>query len=199
MMCRMAVKLLVAAKVLLGGLLLVGALYPHGPFEGKGMAYRLPAFLLPGLIVSARWWWRRRAGSTAPYPVALDAALTLPFLSDTLGNAFGLFDSVQHFDSVMHVLNWLILMAGLTLHMATMPFARGASRLMVIWMGGGLGAVLIVLWEIMEYGVMESGVGGLNLTYADTLGDLFLSMAGGFVGAIWAARRALPTVDTAAP
>ncbi len=37
----MAVRLLVAAKVLLGALLLVGALYPHGPFEGKGMAYRL--------------------------------------------------------------------------------------------------------------------------------------------------------------
>ena len=128
-------------------------------------------------------------GRTWGYPIALDAALTLPFLSDTLGNTFGLFDNVRHFDSVMHTVNWAILMGGLVLHMATMPFAKGSSRLMLVWLGGGLGAVFIVLWEIMEYGVMKSGVGGLDLTYADTLGDLFLSTAGGFAGAWWAVRH----------
>lgn len=179
------VRLLVAAKVLLAALLLTGALYPHGPFEGKGMAYRLPAFLAPGLIVSWRWWRHRGA---RPYPVALDAALTLPFLFDTMGNALGLFDSVTHFDSVLHALNWAVLCGGVTLAMAHAAGADATPPYRVL-AGAGFGAIAIVLWEAMEYAVMEAGVAGLHLTYRDTISDLLVSMAGGAVGAWWAVRR----------
>jgi hypothetical protein len=177
-----------AVRGLLAAVLLLGAVYPHGPFEGKGMAYRLPAFLAPGLIV----WWRhrvraRRKGPT-PYPVALDLGLTVPFLSDTLGNAFGLFDSVKHFDSVMHTVNWAILCWGITTALAEGPSGAGATRKLLVTAGAGIGAMAIIGWEIMEYGVMKSGVSGLHLTYADTLGDLGLSTLGGAFGGWYAAR-----------
>jgi len=46
---------LVACKAALLVLLLVGALAPNaGGFDGKGMAYRLPLFLAPGLAAAAR-------------------------------------------------------------------------------------------------------------------------------------------------
>ncbi len=186
---RRAVALLVAAKALLAALLLVGALWPHGNFEGKGMAYRLPAFLAPGLVVTWSWWRRRREGR--PYPVALDAALTVPFLLDTLGNAAGFFDSVDHFDSVLHFVNWVILCGGVTLALGR-SIGRDASRAYHVLAGAGFGAITIVLWEAMEYGVMEAGVGGLNLTYVDTVSDLLISGTGGAVGAWWAARRLTP-------
>ncbi len=184
---RRAIRALFAAKALLAALLLLGALWPHGNFEGKGMAYRLPAFLAPGLAVTWHWWRRRSDGRR--YPVALDAALTLPFLFDTLGNAFGLFDSVQHFDSVLHTVNWAVLCAGVTLTFARAPIGVGADRRYHLLAGAGFGAIAIVLWEAMEYGVMEAGVGGLQLTYRDTIGDLLLSTAGGALGAWWAVRR----------
>ena len=46
-----------------------------------------------------------------------------------------------------------------------------------------------IAWEAMEYTVMRSGVGGLHLTYADTIKDLLVSTAGGALGAWWAVRR----------
>jgi hypothetical protein len=187
--------MLFVAKALLAALLLLGALWPHGNFEGKGMAYRLPAFLLPGLAVT--WhWWRRRADGRA-YPVALDAALTLPFLFDTLGNAFGLFDGVQHFDSVLHTVNWAVLCGGVTLTFARAPIGAGADPRYHLLAGAGFGAIAIVLWEAMEYAVMEAGVGGLQLTYRDMIGDLLLSTAGGAVGAWWAVRRLGADVEPA--
>lgn len=188
-----ALRWLVVAKVLLAALLIVGALYPHGNFEGKGMVYRLPAFLAPGTVVAWRWWRRRRRLDDAPaYPIALDAALTLPFLSDTLGNAFGLFDRIDGFDSVMHVVNWVMLCGGITLTWARGRFGAGAGRGLLLMAGTGFGAVCSVCWEAMEYGIMRAGVGGLQLTYANTITDLLMSTAGGAGGAWWALHRASP-------
>ena len=188
MRSRRCIAWLVAAKTLLAVLLLTGALWPHGPFEGKGMLYRLPAFLLPGLVVSYHWWRHRDDGRA--YPVALDVALTVPFLLDTLGNALGLFDSLDHFDSVMHTLNWAVLCAGVTLTWARGRFGRGAQFGYHIIVGAGFGAIASVLWEAMEYAIMQAGVVGLNLTYGNTITDLLFSTAGGASGAWWAARRA---------
>ena len=181
------VRLLIASKVLLAGLLIAGSVYPHGSFEGKGMVYRLPVFLAPGAIVSWRWFRHRDDGR--PYPVALDAALTLPFLSDTLGNALGLFDRLEHFDSVMHLLNWIILCAGITLAWGRGRFGAGAGSGLLLMAGAGFGAVASVGWEAIEYGIMRVGVVGLHLTYADTIKDLLLSTTGGALGAWWAVRR----------
>lgn len=182
-----SLMLLLSAKLLLAVLLVLGSVWPHGPFEGKGMLYRLPAFLAPGLIVSWCWWKRRGDGRV--YPVALDVALTLPFLFDTIGNALGFFDRYDHFDGVLHAVNWAVLSAGVTLTLSRTSAGRGAAPGFHLFAGAGFGAISIVLWEAMEFAVMHAGVAGLHLTYADTIADLLLSTAGGTVGAWWAARR----------
>jgi hypothetical protein len=183
-------RVLIASKALLALLLLVGALFPNvGGFAGKGMAYRLPLFMLPALAVPL--WWRRDRGR--PYPFALDLALTVPFLLDTAANAFGVYDHWTHTDDVLHVVNWVVLLWGVTTHFVAMT---PSSPRWLLWTAGfGLGAVVSVAWEVAEYAVMRAGVGGLTLTYADTLSDLVLSTLGGGLGAWLAIRRRPILVD----
>jgi hypothetical protein len=181
---------LLAAKVLLAALLVVGAAFPDvGGFAGKGMAVRLPLFLLPSLLVPVLWL--RQHGARA-YAVALDAAFTVPFLLDTAANGVGLYDHVDATDDVLHFVNWVVLVGGITAHItATAAGARSAPA--ITWLAGaGLGAALIIGWEVAEYAVMQAGVDNLRLTYGDTLGDLVLSTLGGALGAAWAVRRATP-------
>lgn len=185
---------LVAAKVLLALLLLTGALFPAvGGFAGKGMAFRLPIFLAPALIVPIRWLRRR-----GTYAVALDAGLTLPFLFDTAANAVGLYDHFDPTDDVLHFLNWFVLIGGIAVTLAIKVQRTTSPRWLVWTAASGIGAAAIIGWEVAEYLVMRAGVGGLSLTYADTLGDLVLSTAGGAIGA-WAALRWLVPPEEAAP
>lgn len=178
---------IIGAKVLLAGLLLTGALFSDvGGFAGKGMPYRLPVFLLPALIVPVRWWRRR-----GPYPIGLDAALTIPFLLDTAANAVGLYDHVDATDDVLHLVNWVVLVGGIVhtlAHRVPAPTPRG----LVVTAGAGIGAIAIIGWEVAEYLIMQAGVGGLSLTYGDTLGDLVLSSTGGLIGALLVVRWAMP-------
>ncbi|MFZ4811074.1 MAG: hypothetical protein ACOYL9_07005 [Ilumatobacteraceae bacterium] len=175
---------IIAAKGLLLALLVVGALFPTvGGFEGKGMAYRLPIFFAPALVAPAIWWRRR-----GTYPLGLDVALTLPFLLDTLANAVGLYDHVDRTDDVLHFVNWFILIGGITVALRTSDSARSSPRWLVWVAGTGIGAIAAVLWEAAEYAVAQSGVGGLSLTYGDTIADLLLSTTGGAVGALVAVR-----------
>jgi hypothetical protein len=188
---------LLAAKALLAALLVVGAAFPDvGGFAGKGMLFRLPFFLAPSLVVPLLWW---RGGGRRPYDTALDLALTLPFLVDTAANAVGLYDHVDATDDVLHLGNWVLLVGGITASLLARPAAASSARA-VVWMAGtGLGAVLIIGWEVAEYAVMQAGVGGLSLTYGDTLGDLVLSTSGGAIGAAIALRRARPAPTPAVP
>jgi hypothetical protein len=143
-------RALVAAKVLLAALLVIGALFPDvGGFAGKGMAFRLPVFLAPALVVPVLW--HRRGGA---YPVALDVALTVPFLLDTAANAFGLFDSVDVTDDVLHFVNWAVLVGGVTATWAArVPVP--SLRWLLFMAGTGFGALAIIGWEAAEYGVMR--------------------------------------------
>jgi predicted HAD superfamily Cof-like phosphohydrolase len=178
---------LVVGKVLLAGLLATGSFFPEvGGFAGKGTAYRLPMFLLPALVIPVARLLKRSPPS--PYPVALDAGLTLPFLLDTAGNAFGLYDSVDATDDVLHFVNWALLFGGVT---TVLP--RAALPRWMVWaVGAGFGAMGSIGWELSEYGVMQTGVAGLRLTYGDTLGDLVLSTLGGCAGAAVAVRWRRP-------
>jgi hypothetical protein len=178
---------LVAAKLALAALLATGAFFPEvGGFAGKGTAYRLPMFLLPALVIPVVRLVKR--GPPSPYPVALDAGLTLPFLLDTAGNAFGLYDSVDVTDDILHFVNWALLFGGVT---TALP--RAVLPKWIVWAAGsGFGAMGSIGWEVSEYAVMQTGVAGLHLTYGDTLGDLVLSTLGGCFGALVAVRGRRP-------
>lgn len=186
---------LIATKVTLAALLLTGAVAPGiGGFAGKGMAYRLPIFLAPALIVPIRWLRRR-----GTYAVALDAALTIPFLLDTAANAVGLYDHVDRTDDVLHFLNWFVLIGGIAITIALAVGPDGAPRWLVWLAASGIGAAAAIGWEVAEYSVMRSGVGGLSLTYADTLADLVLSTTGGAIGAWLAVRWSNASPSAASP
>ena len=145
-------------------------------FAGKGMAFRAPFYLLPTIVVPIVW---RLRGSHQPYPYLVDALVVAPFLLDTLGNVFNFYNNYNRTDDVLHFLNWVLLMAGVTL-----GFARtGISRLNAWTLSWGLGALAIIWWEAAEFLVQELGTAGLDLTYEDTVGDLLLSSTGGGVGA----------------
>ncbi len=174
---RPTFDVLIGAKALLIVLMVVGALFPGvGGFEGKGMGYRLPVYLIPALVVP--WLWLRGKR----WDPGLDIGLTVPFLFDTLGNAFGLFDSWSSFDNVLHFLNWFVLVWGVTMAFNVGSKHRDARGL--VWTAGtGIGAIAAIAWEIAEYNIMQAGVGNLHLTYADTLGDLAAGSTGGAIGA----------------
>lgn len=181
--------LLLAVRVALVIALAVSVAFPDWEqFDGKGMAFRAPFYLLPTIIVPIVW---RLRGSHQPYPHLVDALVVAPFLVDTLGNVFNFYNNYDRTDDVLHFLNWVLLMAGVTL-----GFARtGVSRLNAWTLSWGLGGLAIIWWEAAEFLVQEMGTAGLALTYEDTIGDLLLSSTGGAVGAALAIRMAWPRVS----
>jgi hypothetical protein len=160
--------------------------FPSLPqFAGKGMAFRAPFYLLPMGVVPLIWKLR---GKTAPYPYLVDALVVSPFLCDTLGNALNFYNRFDRTDDVLHFLNWVLLIGGVTL--AILRTKVGKLNAWVL--GWGIGGLAIIWWEAAEYLVQELGTSGLELTYADTVGDLLLSSTGGALGAaiaIFATRK----------
>jgi len=155
-------------------------------FEGKGMAFRAPFYLLPMAVVPVVW---RLRGRRPPYPHLVDALIIAPFLLDTLGNAFNFYNSFSSTDDVLHFVNWVLLVGGITL-----ALTRTTLPPLAIWtMAYGIGGVAIIWWEAAEWLVQELGTAGLGLTYGDTIGDLVLSSTGGAIGAalvLWSTQRA---------
>ena len=161
--------------------------FPNLPqFEGKGMAFRAPFYLMPLAVVPSIWRLRDRR---QPYPYLVDALLVAPFLLDTLGNAFNFYNSFDVTDDVLHALNWMLLAAGITLALLRTQL----DRLSIWTMAYGIGALAIIWWEAAEWLVQELGTAGLGLTYGDTIGDLVLSSTGGAIGSalvLWLTRPA---------
>ena len=154
-------------------------------FEGKGMAFRAPFFLLPMAAVPIGW---RLRGRREPYPCLGDALIVSPFLVDTLGNALNFYNSFDSTDDVLHLVNWVLLVGGITL----LLLRTSINRLTAWALGYGIGALAIIWWEAAEWLVQELGTAGLQLTYGDTIGDLMLSSTGGALGAWLAVRFAPP-------
>ncbi len=180
-------KVLWAVRVSLVLAVAFSVAFPGLPqFEGKGMAFRAPFYLAPLVVVPVVW---RRRGSHPEYPYLVDALVIAPFLADTLGNAFNFYNSFDRTDDVLHFVNWMLLMAGVTIALSRL----GLGRLNAWTMAWGLGALAIIWWEFAEYIVQELGTAGLGLTYGDTIGDLLLSSTGGAVGAVIVTRFFWPT------
>lgn len=179
-------RLLGAAKVALFALLVTGAIAPGvGGFEGKGMQYRLPLFGAMALVVPVWAKLRRR-----PYRVGLDVALTVPLLLDTIGNAIGAFDNFDPTDDILHTVNWFIMALGVASTYRELTRDRDVPQWLVTVATLGTGAVVAIVWEAAEYAIMKSGVGGLSLTYGDTIFDLLLGTSGAAVGALLSGRLA---------
>src|SRR5262245_40812367 len=102
-----------AVKAALIVCLLIPVFFPDLPqFEGKAMLGRTFAYPVSILIVPVAWWIvQRRRGEPVAYPYALDILLVAPFLIDTLGNLFDLYDSVSWWDDANHFFNWMLLTA----------------------------------------------------------------------------------------
>ena len=108
----------------------------------------------------------------------MDALVIAPFLADTLGNVLGFYLRYDGTDDVLHFVNWVLLMGGITLAI----LRTSVNRLTAWALGWGLGALAIIWWEAAEWLVQELGASGLQLTYGDTIGDLIMSSTGGAIG-----------------
>ena len=111
-----------------------------------------------------------------------------PFLADTLGNAFNFYNTFDVTDDVLHFLNWVLLVAGITLLLLRTHIPPLAAWALAY----GIGGLAIIWWEAAEWLVQELGTAGLDLTYGDTIGDLVISSTGGAIGAglaVWGSQR----------
>jgi glycopeptide antibiotics resistance protein len=148
-------------------------------FNDKAMGLRAVVYPLAALVIPLAWWLfgRRRIA----YPYVIDILVVLPFLSDTLGNLFDLYDSVSWFDDALHFLNWIPWVVAFGLTLRYWPL----GRLNVAALTLGFGAVTNILWEIGEYAAFITGnQNEMHGIYRDTIGDLALSLLGSAVGAV---------------
>jgi hypothetical protein len=173
---RRALVVDLALKLALVGLLVFGTLSDLERFEGKAFGARLIGYPLATLVVPAAWWLGSRR---PPYPYAADILFTSPFLIDTLGNVFDLYDTIVWWDDANHFVNWALL---------TGAFGQVLLRLRLgvlntFALALGFGAVTAVLWEFGEYLTFIRNSPELDTAYTDTLGDLALGLTGSAVAA----------------
>ena len=170
----------IAVKVLLVAFLLHAVAFPDlEQYQGKGMGWRLVLYPLTAAIVPVVWVLRGRR--PLPYPHHIDLVVALPFLLDTAGNTFNLFDSITWWDDFMHVLNWIpwVMVAGFIARY------RPLGRLNVLMLAWGYGAITHILWEEGEFlAFVQDNKNESGTAYRDTMGDLILSLAGGLIGAV---------------
>ena len=160
-------------------------------FQGKAFAGRAVVYPIALLALPVAWWLFARR--TIAYPVLPDILIGLPFLIDVAGNALNLYDSVEIWDDLNHLVNWSLHTAaiGLLLRYGTWGFWTRVA-LGLCW-----AVTTAVLWELAEFATFVQDSPEAATAYADTLGDLALGMAGGLVAAVLTAR--LPTLPSMAP
>jgi hypothetical protein len=173
----------VAVKLATVGLLAWAVLSPDLPqFQGKAFAGRAIAYPVALLAVPILWWLLARHRML--FPVLADILIGLPFLIDVAGNALNLYDTIEWWDDLNHLVNWALHTAavGLLLRSGTWtPSTRIA--LAFCW-----AVTTAVLWELAEYVTFVPKSPEAATAYADTLLDLALGMLGGLIAAIVVAR-----------
>ena len=160
-----------ALKVVLVGLLVVGAFSGLQQFEGKGYSWRLATYPIAALVVPVAW---TILGRRPAYPYATDVLLTLPFLVDTAGNALDLYDTIVWWDDANHFVNWTLLSGAV----GALAWRNGIGRWQTMAFVVGFGGVAAILWEVAEYFAFIRNSSELDTAYADTLGDMALGLAG---------------------
>ena len=170
-------RIMLLAIASLAFCLVVGLVVPMERLDGKGWPARAAGYPLSSVVMGAIWLVRGQKGRFPYIPTAL---LVTPFILDLLGNLFRFFDTVQNFDDFLHFVNWMFLCAAFV--------AMFDPENLASWnraaLGTGFGAFAIILWEFLEYLIMQSGTTGLHLSYEDTVTDLLLSSFGGLIGSL---------------
>lgn len=147
-------------------------------FAHKAFPDRLVGYTLAVLIVPAVWAVRRRRRALV-YPALVDLLTTLPFAIDIVGNVANGFDTIAHFDDALHFLNWALLFAALAISLPrTLPVA------VQLGLVAGLGSLVALGWEVMEYFTFVGNGPERFTAYRDTLGDMTLGTAGALVAGI---------------
>ena len=131
---RPALVVDVGLKLALVAALAFGTLSDLERFDGKAFGARLIAYPLATLVVPAVWWFGSRR---PPYPYAADILFTLPFLIDTLGNVFDLYDTIEWWDDANHFVNWAILVAGFGQLLVRLPERRLDAWGLAVRLRGG--------------------------------------------------------------
>ena len=173
----------VGVKVATVGLLVFALASPELPqFQGKAFAGRAIAYPVALLALPILWWLlaRRRI----PFPLASDILLGLPFLIDVAGNALNLYDTVDRWDDLNHLVNWGLHTAAIGLLLRYGPWGqRTRVALAFCW-----AVTSAVLWEFAEFVTFVPNSPEAATAYRDTLGDIALGMVGGLLAAIVTAR-----------
>lgn len=173
----------VVVKVATVGLLVWAVLNPDLPqFSGKAFAGRAIAYPVALVVLPVGWWLFGR--SRIAYPVVVDILLGLPFLIDVVGNALDLYDTIDWWDDVNHLVNWAIHTAAIALLLRLGPWGyRTRVALAFCW-----AVTSAVLWELAEYVTFVPGSVEAATAYGDTLLDLALGMLGGLAAALLVGR-----------
>ena len=182
----------VAIKVAIVALLLWAVASPDLPqFQGKAFAGRALAYPIALLALPVLWWLfaRRRF----PFPVIPDILIGLPFLIDVVGNALDLYDTIDAWDDLNHLVNWSLHTAAIGLLLRYGSWGRWTRvALALCW-----AVTTAVLWELAEFATFVQNSPEAATAYADTLGDLALGMTGGLVAAVITSR--LPALRPHSP
>lgn len=173
----------VAVKVATLLLLAWAVLSPDLPqFQGKAFTGRAVAYPVALLALPVLWWLlaRRRI----PFPVLPDILIGLPFLIDVAGNALNLYDTIDAWDDLNHLVNWGLHTAAIGLLLRHGGWGFGTRVVLAFaW-----AVTTAVLWEFAEFATFVQNSPEAVTAYSDTLGDLALGMTGGLGAAIVTAR-----------
>jgi hypothetical protein len=168
----------IAAKsgllLLLGLALIVPGL---GNMDGKGLVPRAVGYPFAALVIPFIWftWWRQRAS----FPWTADFLVTFACFSDIFGNFLNLYDSMESFDNLMHLVNTGLLTAAVVL----LTMHRSSSLGAVIERALAFGVSAALVWEIAEYFAFLRWSPERLGAYADTLSDMSLGAIGSVLAA----------------
>lgn len=172
-----------AVKAAAIGLLVFALLSPDLPqFQGKAFAGRAIAY--PIALAAFPVGWLLFGRGRIPYPIIADLLFGLPFLIDVVGNALNLYDTVDRWDDLNHLVNWVLHTAAIGLLLQYGPWSWRIRTALAF----AYAVTSAVLWEFGEFLTFVPNSPEAATAYRDTLGDIALGMVGGLIGAVVTAR-----------